>query len=420
MTSIGRQGELWIRSARCATGPQQCAEVLVTIRGGRIHRMLRPSDSAQNPGLGSLQIDLTGFLLLPGLINAHDHLEFALFPRLASRAYRNYIEWGEDIHTKYPELIAVHRMVPKEVRVWWGGIRNLLCGVTTVSHHNPLHPEMLRDDFPVRVVRNYGWAHSPGLGGDLCKARADTPEGAPFIVHACEGTDDMAREEIWDLERKQLLDEQAVLVHGLALDASSAMHLNNRGCSLIVCPSSNQFLFGVLPDLSLVSAIGNLALGSDSPLTAVGDLLDEIRFAVEFCNVAPHVAWRMVTTAPATVLRLSQGEGHLQEGGVADFIAVKDSGQPPGERLTTITIHDVELVVIGGRVQLASELILGRIPPSMRQGLQSLCVDGCIRWLRAPIADLLRRAEDVLVSGQLRLGARSISVSPCASESHAL
>ena len=143
------------------------------------------------------EIDLSGFLIMPGLINAHDHLEFALYPRLADPPYRNYIDWGTDIHNKFPETIAKHRAVPKDVRLWWGGIRNLLCGVTTVSHHNPLWPELQREDFPVRVVQRYGWGHSLALGGDLRAARSATPEGHAFIVHACEGVDDEAREELW-------------------------------------------------------------------------------------------------------------------------------------------------------------------------------------------------------------------------------
>ena len=72
-------------------------------------------------------IDLVGYLVMPGLVNAHDHLQFALFPKPADPPYPNYIEWGEDIHRKFPEIIAKHRSVPKDVRLHWGGIRNLLC-----------------------------------------------------------------------------------------------------------------------------------------------------------------------------------------------------------------------------------------------------------------------------------------------------
>ena len=169
------------------------------------------------------------------------------FPEDGNPPYRNYIDWGEDIHSRFPEVIAKHHAVPKEVRLWWGGIRNLLCGVTTVCHHDPLWPELQREDFPVRVVREYGWGHSLALGGDLRQARAATPVGRPFIVHACEGVDEQAREELWELDRLGLLDGSTVLVHGLALDREGVALMRERRASLIVCPSSNKFLFGKTP-----------------------------------------------------------------------------------------------------------------------------------------------------------------------------
>jgi len=39
-------------------------------------------------------LDLTGFLILPGLINAHDHLEFNLFPSLGHGTYPNAKSWA--------------------------------------------------------------------------------------------------------------------------------------------------------------------------------------------------------------------------------------------------------------------------------------------------------------------------------------
>lgn len=395
-----------LRGARCLIRGRQPEIASIEIADGQISRILKPP-TALRPAIHRFkEIDLTGYWLLPGLINAHDHLEYALYPRLADPPYANYIEWGEDIHRKFLDVIVQHRSVPRDVRLWWGGIRNLLCGVTTVAHHNPLWPALMRGDFPVRVVNDYGWAHSVVLGGDVKAARANTPKGRPFIVHAGEGVDEQARSELSKLDRLGLLDAFAVLVHGLAIDHRGVALMNARGASLIVCPSSNHTLFAALPDLTLLRNVRRLALGSDSPLTAAGDLLDEVRFAIQRCSVTPETVFRMVTAAPAEILRLSRGEGSIVEFGVGDVIAVRDTGTSPIERLDSLTADDVELVIIGGRVQLASDAMLQRLPRSLAEGLEPLSLGPRVRWLRAPVEELLRSAEQELGAGGVRLGGR--------------
>ena len=407
---IAERGTLLIQGARCALGPQETAATSIEIADGQISRISGGSSWSLRAAARVTEIDLSGFLLMPGLINAHDHLEFALFPRLAASLYRNYVEWGDDIHERFPELIAEHRAVPKDVRVWWGGIRNLLSGVTTVSHHNPLRSEMLSDDFPVRVVRNYGWGHSLALGGDLRAARAATPRGHVFIVHACEGVDERSRSELRGLDELGILDDHTALVHGLAIDDGGIDLMRKRRTSLIICPSSNKFLFGRVPDMSLAGEIENVSLGNDSPLTAEGDLMDEIRFAVRTCDVSPVNAYRMVTKAPAAVLRLKHAEGSIQEAGVADLIAVRDTAQCAADRMSTLTWRDVELVMLEGRVQLASEEVFKRLPLSPKRGLEPLSINGEMRWVRAPVRELLWKAESVLGEGQVRLGGRAVSM----------
>jgi cytosine/adenosine deaminase-related metal-dependent hydrolase len=399
-----------VHGARYAKGPHDSERSSIQITAGCIRSILGCAQNSTIAESNCTEIDLDGFLVMPGLINAHDHLEFALFPRLADPPYRNYIDWGEDIHQKFPDVIAKHRAVRKDLRVWWGGIRNLLCGVTTISHHNPLWPELQRRDFPVRVVQQYGWAHSPALGGDLRAARASTPAGCPFIVHACEGVDELARAELWGLDRSGLLDTHTVLVHGLAIDTAGLELIRERGVSLIVCPSSNNFLFGELPDLELFGGVANIALGNDSPLTAEGDLLDEIRFAIRSCGIAPCAAYRMVTTAAATILRLDNGEGAIKVSGVGDIIAIHDTNQDAADRLRTLSMIDVELVMVNGIIQLASESILERLPYLLKQGLEPLWIDGIIRWLRAPVKELLRQTEAVLGAGEVRLGSRRVRI----------
>ena len=139
-------------------------------------------------------------------------------------------------------------------------------------------------------------------------------------------------------------------------------------------------------------------------------MLDEVRFAIRFCGVSPLAAHCMVTTAPATILRLANAEGFIEESGFADLIAVRDTGQRTTDRLETLSMNDIELVIIGGRVQLAAEAVLERLPFAVKGGLEPLSIDGSIRWLRAPVKALLHQAEEVLGRGEVRLGSRKLLI----------
>jgi hypothetical protein len=352
---------------------------------------------------------LRDYLLLPGLVNAHDHLEFALFPKLGFGQYKNATDWANDIQSTEAEIIALHRRVPKSVRLWWGGIRNLLCGVTSVCHHNPLYPSLRQKDFPVRVVQEYGWEHSLAFGGDIAEALRRTGSGEPFLIHAGEGFAREAIDEVAAIDALGALQSRTVLIHCLAIDKASATLLNERGSALVICPSSNYFLFQKTHTAEQLQLIQRAALGSDSPLTADGDLLDELRFARKACQIPEERLYEMVTLHAAQILQLRQGEGTLRIGSSADLIAIRHRPGEPSEILSTLSWQDVELVVIGGRVQLASDEMIRRLSPATRRDLTALDIEGQRRWLRGPVLRQLHLAERVLGVGNVRVGGLQIA-----------
>ncbi len=322
----------------------------VEIRDGRIACLTPPGESSS---VGRLdEVDAAGLLLLPGLINAHDHLEFALFPRLGRGHYPNARAWAEDIYQPDKPPIREQLSVPKEQRLRWGGLKNLLSGVTTVAHHNPYEHHVFDVDFPIRVVKHYGWAHSLGLAPDLQEQFEATAHHAPFLVHSGEGTDEASRNEIHELDRLGALGARTILVHAVAFGAQEIQLAERRGASIVWCPSSNLFLLGRTLGREMWNSGLKLALGTDSSLTAEGSLLDELRVAQRASGLPAARLFEMVTTGAATIFRLSGGEGKIAEGGVADLLLVSDSGGEPGEALLRTAASEIEMMFVGGEMRL--------------------------------------------------------------------
>jgi cytosine/adenosine deaminase-related metal-dependent hydrolase len=397
-----------LANARVALGASESTQADVSFDDGRIAFLGRNDKPAADRAVESRRgIDLSGYLLLPGLVNAHDHLEFALFPRLGRGGYRNFVEWADDIHRPGSSPVQEHRAVPKNTRLWWGGIRNLLCGVTTVCHHNPYVAQVFDSGFAVRVLRNFGWAHSMTMDHELVTKGKNSEPDQPFIVHLAEGIDLQSAEEIFQLAREQALNDRTVIVHGLGLDARGIRLLRSSNAALIWCPTSNVFLFGRTHDRQTIESLPRVALGSDSPLTAQGDLLDEIRFAHETAGMPAEELYALVTTRSAQVLRLRGGEGSLRVGALADLVGVRDKGLSPAKTLASLTWRDVELVIVGGCVQLASTAVFARLPRLVTTGLRPLEIEGEVRWLRAPLERLFRETQSHLPGG-IHLGGKRV------------
>lgn len=356
-------------------------------------------------------IDLSGLLLLPGLINAHDHLEFNLFPKLGHRTYSNCVDWAADIYRPGHSPVKEHIAVPMPVRLWWGGIRNLLGGVTTVAHHNPYDADVFDSCFPVRVARNYGWAHSLAFTGDVFRRFRETPPDRPFILHAAEGNDTEARSEIHTLEQLGVLASNTVLVHANAVGPKEIEVLQRHRTSIVWCPRSNLATYGQTLSAEARSTDVLIALGTDSAISSSGDLIDEIHTAVVDCDCPITSAYRMVTSDAAQVLRLNRGEGFLWEGGVADIVAVSDEGQSPAEALLKMR---PEFVMIDGRFRMISGSMAAKRLCTFARGLQSIELESRGRYLIDADLNSLHRVASASAGAKLRLAGRSISVGAAA------
>src|SRR5215212_5259942 len=133
------------------------AHTSLHLAGGRI--------TAEAPA-NAWPIDLRDHLIFPGLINAHDHLHLNNIPRLPQdKPFPNSYAWIGAFQSYFADpRVAAAVAIAKPLRYAQGGLKNLLAGATTVAHHDPWHAALDDPAFPVRLLREFGWSHSLGMG----------------------------------------------------------------------------------------------------------------------------------------------------------------------------------------------------------------------------------------------------------------
>jgi cytosine/adenosine deaminase-related metal-dependent hydrolase len=276
--------------------------------------------------------------------------------------------------------------MPREDRLLLGGLKNILSGVTTVAHHDPLYDCLLDADYPTRVVVDYGWSHSLFVDGEesVRHACGRTPPSSPWIIHAAEGVDDEAATELERLDAAGCLRANTLLVHGVALNDTQRRRLASCGAGLIWCPASNLNLFGQTAQVTQLIAEGRVALGSDSRLSGARDLLGELHLARKLEALDERTLETLVTEQAARLLRLND-RGVLQTGTLADLLIL-----PSRLPLSAATRADVRLVMVGGVVRYGDRDCVRLVAPS--QQFVDVRVDGRAKSLDLRLATLLSQA----------------------------
>jgi len=298
--------------------------------------------------------------LRPGLINAHDHLHRNHYGRLGAPPYANAYEWGRDIHRRFADEIAAARAVPRREALLRGAWKNLRAGVTTVVHHDAWEPDFERG-FPIRVAR-VRTAHSLGFEREFARAAAPDPTDPrqPLCLHLAEGTDALSADEVRDLDRLGYLDDRLLAVHAVGADEDGIRRLRESGAAVVWCPTSNEYLLGRTAPPELLAPGIDVLLGSDSLLSADGDLLDELR-AARHLGLLDDA--RLLDAVGATAARRLRLPGpSLAFGAPADLAVFR-------KPVLEATADDVALVIVGGEVRVADPRLEGVLDTLEREVL---------------------------------------------------
>jgi cytosine/adenosine deaminase-related metal-dependent hydrolase len=331
-----------------------------------------------------VQIRFTSATVFPGLINSHDHLDFNCFSVLGQRKFTSYTEWGKYIHKIYKDNIDAVLRIPLDLRTAWGMYKNLLAGITTVVNHgaylkfeNPLiniyqKPQNLHS---VKFEKNWKWKlNNPFLKNKDC------------VIHTGEGSDKLSSDEIDQLLKFNLLKRKLVGVHGVAMNEMQAK--NFKG--LIWCPESNRVLLNKHAHIVALKAQTNLVFGTDSTLTGNWNLWHHLRFARSLQMVDDSELFRMITSSPAKLWNLNNGE--LKAGKDADIVVVKKrSGTSNWEDVFKTNPEEILLVVNKGKIRMFDKAMYDQLMglPLNLHRFSRLSLKGSIKFVEGDLPSLI-------------------------------
>jgi 5-methylthioadenosine/S-adenosylhomocysteine deaminase len=317
-------------------------------------------------------------VVLPGLIDLHNHLVWNVFPRWTIKPVANRYEWqampeyGDRLSGPEGRLIDQGAGCDMER---YAEIKALLGGATSVvGSFSPTPANPHRNDCVKGLARNLDVFS--GLYSDQVNAEPLRYEVFPFeigweqakairdglgsrelkavIFHVGEGKDASAAREFRMLKARGFLRPGVSIVHGVALREPDFREMAANGVGFIWSPKSNFELYGKTADVESARASNvTIALAPDWSPTGSSGMLDELRVAQlwnrEHHNVLGELEiLHMVTSNPARLAGLSDRLGTLAPGMMADFIVLPRKGSSPLDSLVDYEPASVKLVVVAG------------------------------------------------------------------------
>lgn len=365
----------------------------VAIDGLRVTWVGAPGDAGEPRG--SVH-DLGPGVLMPGLVNAHCHLELSHLAGLSDQATAGFVPWVESLMAKRGETDAngVRAATRRAIRqlestgtVAVGDVSNAMAHLDLLeaSHlqavvfyeligWDPARAETILEaasdvleiskgsrtmKTQVRLAAHAPYSVSPALlagivarGGPGSMHLAESPAESRFLATG---------EGDWRgfLQRKQLahvpfqpagrspvayvnalggLREGMVAAHCVQVDDADCGTLARQGVHVAVCPRSNRNLrVGVAPIRRLLEAGVRLCLGTDSLASAETlDLMaDMALLQSQFPDLAPEVIVRMATLGGAEALGLAD-LGTIEAGKRGD-LAFVPAAESPADPLRFLT-----------------------------------------------------------------------------------
>jgi cytosine/adenosine deaminase-related metal-dependent hydrolase len=329
-------------------------------------------------------VELENAIAFPGLVNAHDHLEFDLFRPMKNRIYADYVDWALDIQERNRAEIDQILAIPAPLRTRWGVYKNLLGGVTTVIHHGP-SGQLPREGL-IGFVSSFRFLHSLRFGSHW-RMRLGLPGGrSPIMVHIAEGTSAEAAREPDRLQAWNLWRSEVIGIHGIAMEQRQARLLK----ALVWCPVSNLFLYARTSPIDALKRCTTILFGTDSTATAGWNIWDHLRVARKLAKLTDAELYATLNERPAEVFSLAS-QGQLSAGHVADVTIARAKREDSfWNAFYGVNPEDLLMVLRRGRILLVDHELWPQVRDLVRPPIDRVIIGQRTKMVVGGIAALAR------------------------------
>lgn len=379
-----------------------------------------PRAEVEKKYFAARRMDARGRIVLPGLINAHNHapmtllrgladdltlqewLEKYIFPAEARNVTQDFVTWGTRLAalemirggtTTYADMYYFEDAIARETKA--AGMRGVL-GETILDFPAPDNKTLEQalaytEQFLKRwkgdpLIRAAVAPHSAyTCSEDTLKRAAELARryGAPILIHVSETKRELDEirakhglSPVGYLDKVGLLGPDVLAAHCVWVDADDIRLLKQREVGCVHNPSSNMKLgSGAAPVVEMLSAGLRLGLGTDGPAGSNNDLnlMEEMDLAAKLQKVirkdpaalSAEQALALATIGGARALHMEAEIGSLEAGKKADLILLR-TGAPHAvpmfnlysQIVYALKASDVETVVIAGRTVMENRRVL--------------------------------------------------------------
>ncbi|WP_461864283.1 guanine deaminase [Thermococcus sp.] len=156
-----------------------------------------------------------------------------------------------------------------------------------------------------------------------------------------------------------LLGEKSIVGHAIHLSGRERRILAETGTKIAHCPSSNFFLHSGVMDLGAQERFGlTIALGSDVGAGPFVSMFEVLRDAYYANAMSPFKAFHLLTMGGARALRMEKRIGSLEVGKDADFIVVNP--EPLAGTRDDLEVLLSRLMILGDERNVTATYVQGR------------------------------------------------------------